>query len=158
VHMVDIVRTVAETSQILTEELRRPPTRQEIAELSGLDLERVNAALDAPGDTVSLDRPIGEEGDTVLQDFIEDNSAADPFNHAAEVMRRSHIDRALEILDTDEKRVVILRYGLDGADARTLSEVGTFFDLTRERIRQIEGRALAKLRHPSCAVELEDLI
>lgn len=158
VHMVDIVRTVAETAQILTEDLRRPPTRAEIAELSGLDLERVNAALDAPNDTVSLDRPIGDDGDAALQDFVVDEAALDPFNHAADALRRRHIDRALEILDADEKRVVVLRYGLDGSDARTLSEVGKFFDLTRERIRQIEGRALAKLRHPSCAFELEDLI
>ena len=158
VHMVDIVRTVAETAQLLSEDLRRPPTREEIAELSGLNLERVNAALDAPSDTVSLDRPIGEDGDAALQDFVEDEAAADPFNHAADVLRRGHIDRALEILDTDERRVIILRYGLDGSDTRTLSEVGKFFNLTRERIRQIEGRALAKLRHPSCAFELEDLI
>ena len=158
VHMVDIVRTVAETAQLLSEDLRRPPTREEIAELSGLDIERVNAALDAPNDTVSLDRPIGEDGDAALQDFVEDEAAADPFNHAAEVLRRRHIDRALDILDSDERLVVILRYGLDGSDARTLSEVGKFFNLTRERIRQIEGRALAKLRHPSCAFELEDLI
>ncbi len=74
------------------------------------------------------------------------------------MLRRKHIDRALEILDPDERRVVILRYGLDGGEARTLSEVGKFFNLTRERIRQIEGRALAKLRHPSCAFELENLI
>ena len=158
VHMVDIVRTVAETSQLLAEGLHRPPTRDEIAEVSGLDIERVHAALDAPSDTVSLDRPVGDDGEAALQDFVEDESAADPFNHAAEVLRRRHIDRALEILDPDERRVVILRYGLDGSESRTLSEVGKFLNLTRERIRQIEGRALSKLRHPSCAFELEDLI
>ena len=158
VHMVDIVRTVAETSQLLSEELRRPPTRQEIAELSGLGIERVNAALDAPSDTVSLDRPVGDDGEAILQDFVEDESAADPFIHAADMLRRRHIDRALAILDPDEQLVMVLRYGLDGSEARTLSEVGKFFDLTRERIRQIEGRALSKLRHPSCAFELEDLI
>ena len=158
VHMVDIVRTVTETSQLLTEELRRPPTREEIAELSGLDIERVKAAIDAPGDTISLDRPVGDDGEAALQEFVQDESAEDPFNHAAEVLRRKHIDRALEILDRDEQSVVILRYGLDGSDPRTLSEVGKHFDLTRERVRQIEGRALAKLRHPSCSYELEDLI
>ena len=104
VHMVDIVRTVAETAQLLSEDLRRPPTREEIAELSGLDIERVNAALDVPNNTVSLDRPIGEDGgDAALQDFVEDEAAADPFNHAAEVLRRRHIDRALDILDSDER-------------------------------------------------------
>ncbi len=158
VHMVDVVRTVQETEQLLTEELRRPPTRAEIAESSGLDLERVNAALAAPSDTVSLDRPVGDEGDAALQDFIEDDRMPDPFSHAAEVMRRRHLIEALDVLEPVEQKILYLRFGLDGGESRTLSDVGKVFNLTRERVRQIEGRALAKLRHPSSLVDLESLL
>ncbi len=158
VHMVDIVRTVKETAQAIVEEFHRPATAEEIAEISGLDLERVTAAFEAPSDTVSLDRPVGEDGDAALQDFVEDNLTPDPFTQAAEALRRAHIERALQILDDEESRVVRLRYGLDGGEPLTLSDVGKAFDSTREKIRQIEGRALAKLRHPSCVFELEDLL
>jgi RNA polymerase primary sigma factor len=158
VHMVDVVRTVQETEQLLTEELRRPPTRAEIAESSGLDLERVDAALAAPSDTVSLDRPVGDEGDAALQDFIEDDRMPDPFSHAAEVMRRDHLIDALDVLEPVEQKILYLRFGLDGGESRTLSDVGKVFNLTRERVRQIEGRALAKLRHPSSLVDLESLL
>ncbi len=158
VHMVDVVRTVQETEQLLAEELRRSPTRTEIADASGLDIDKVNAALNAPSDTVSLDRPVGEDGDAELQDFVEDERMPDPFIHAAEVLRRQHLLDALGLLEEMEKQVVLLRFGLDGSDPRTLSDVGKMFNLTRERVRQIEGRALAKLRHPSSAVELESLL
>jgi len=158
VHMVDVVRTVQETEQLLAEELHRAPSREEIAESSGLDLEKVNAALNAPSDTVSLDRPVGEDGDAELQDFVEDERMPDPFLHAAEVLRRQHLLDALELLEETEKKVVLLRFGLDGSEPRTLSDVGKMFNLTRERVRQIEGRALAKLRHPSSVVELESLL
>ena len=158
VHMVDVVRTVQETEQLLSEELRRPPTREEIAEASGLDLERVNAALSAPSDTVSLDRPVGEEGDAELQDFVQDERVPDPFGHAAEVMRRQHLIDALSLLEETERQVLLLRFGLDEGEPRTLSDVGKMFNLTRERVRQIEGRALATLRHPSSMVELESLL
>ncbi len=158
VHMVDVVRTVQETAMALTERLRRAPTLEEIAEKSGLDLERVRIAMEAPSDTVSLDRPVGAEGDAELGDFVEDDAAQDPFSIAAETARRSHLDAALEILDPRERQVIELRFGLDGENPRTLSDVGSIFGLTRERIRQIEGRALAKLRHPSCKYDLESLL
>jgi len=158
VHMVDVVRTVQETSLSLTERLRRPPSLDEIAKASGLDMERVQIAMDAPGDTVSLDRPVGVDGDAVLGDFVQDGDAVDPFEMAAEVSARRQLDRAMCMLDDREREVVILRYGLDGSSPRTLSDVGKRFDLTRERIRQIEGRALSKLRHPSCSFDLESLL
>ena len=158
VHMVDVVRTVQETEASLTEELHRPPTSEEIAAVSGLDVERVMAAMGAPSDTVSLDRPVGDDGDAELQDFIEDDRTPDPFSHAADVLSRSHLLEALRILDPEEREVLVLRFGLDGGEPRTLSDVGKIFNLTRERIRQIEGRALAKLRHPSCAFDLEALL
>ena len=158
VHMVDVVRTVQETAAVLAEQLRRPPTVSDIADASGLDPERVRIALDAPGDTVSLDRPVGSEGDAELGDFVEDGEADDPFAIAADAARREHLKRALGQLDPRERAVVTMRYGLDGSMPRTLSDVGKLFNLTRERIRQIEGRAFAKLRHPSCRQDLESLI
>ncbi len=158
VHMVDVVRTVQETAMSLGERLRRPPTVEEIAEVSGLALDRVRMAMEAPGDTVSLDRPIGTDGDADLGDFVEDDDALDPFLSAAEGARREHLEQALQMLDPRERQVVELRYGLDGSSPRTLSDVGAMFGLTRERIRQIEGRALAKLRHPSCKYDLESLL
>jgi len=158
VHMVDVVRTVQETALTLREQLRRPATIREISESSGLDAERVRIALEAPGDTVSLDRPVGSDGDAELGDFVEDDAAIDPFTVAAESSARRHLESAMCMLTDRERDVIILRYGLDGSSPRTLSEVGGHFDLTRERIRQIEGRALAKLRHPSCSFDLESLL
>ena len=96
-----------------------------------LDLERVQAALEAPGDTVSLDRPVGDDGDAELQDFVEDERTPDPFVHTVDVLRRQHLVRALSVLDEDEKQVILLRFGLDGGEPRTLSEVGKVFNLTR---------------------------
>ena len=158
VHMVDIVRAVKETARTLAEELRRRPTTEEIAAASGLDLDRVIAALNAPSDTVSLDRPVGEDGDAVLGDFVEDKAAADPFVHAAVALRRRHIDEALEVLDPHERFVIIKRYGLGGSEPHTLTAIGVMMDVTREHIRQIEKRALSKLRHPSFAFGLRYLL
>jgi RNA polymerase sigma factor (sigma-70 family) len=158
VHMVDVVRTVQETALTLAEQLRRQPTYDEIAASSGLDLERVELAMTAPADTVSLDRPVGFEGDAQLGDFVEDIEAPDPFELAARSTARQHLAEAMCMLDDRERDIVVLRYGLDGTSPRTLSDVGERFDLTRERIRQIEGRALAKLRHPSCGFDLEALL
>jgi RNA polymerase sigma factor (sigma-70 family) len=158
VHMVDIVRTVQETALTLSERLRRQPSIAEIAAMSGLDHERVEIALNAPGDTVSLERPVGTEGDAELGDFVEDGDALDPFEVAAEAAARTQLEEAMCMLDDREREVITLRYGLDGVSPRTLSDVGKQFDLTRERIRQIEGRALAKLRHPSSGFDLETLL
>ena len=158
VHMVDVVRTVQETALSLGERLHRSPSIAEVAEASGLDIERVRVAMEAPGDTVSLDRPVGADGDAELSDFVQDGDAADPFMAAAEVSARQSLQRAMCLLDEREQEVVRLRYGLEGGSPRTLSDVGKHFDLTRERIRQIEGRALAKLRHPSCSFDLESLL
>ena len=158
VHMVDIVRTVKETSLLLAEEYRRRPTREEIAEASGLDVERVKAALSIPSSTISLDRPVGEEGDAVLGDFVEDRTADDPFVHASLSLRRNHIEEALEILEPNERLVIIKRYGLQGSEPHTLTAIGGMLGMTREHIRQIEKRAFAKLRHPSYSCVLQNLI
>ena len=158
VHMVDVVRTVQETATTLGHNLHRTPTLEEIAEASGLDEERVLAAMEAPIDTISLDRPVGPESEAELGDFVEDADAPDPFMMAVAGARIGHLVRALDVLEADERDIIRLRYGLDGDLPRTLSDVGKVFGLTRERVRQIEGRALSKLRHPSCACELEGLI
>ena len=158
VHMVDVVRTVQETATALGQELHRTPTVEEIAEISGLDEVRVRAALETPDDTVSLDRPVGLESEAQLGDFVEDDEAQDPFLVAVCGARRHHLAEALQILEPVERDVILLRYGLTGELPRTLSDVGKAFGITRERVRQIEGRALARLRHPSCSYELEDLI
>jgi RNA polymerase primary sigma factor len=153
VHLIDVVRTVSDTRQMLHDRLQRAPTIDEVAEASGVDRERVMLAIDAPGDTVSLDRPVGGDGDAELQDFVEDESV-DPFSRAVESIARERLMAALDHLDDDERRVLWLRFGLDGSEPWTLTDVGKAMHTTRERVRQIEGRALAKLRHPSCRSEL----
>jgi RNA polymerase primary sigma factor len=158
VHMVDVVRTVQETGLSLLEINRRAPTVTEISELSGLDADKVVVALNAPTDCVSLDRPVGDDGDAELSDFIEDAAAVDPFVIVSEDARREELHRALTLLDDRERMVVVLRYGLNGNQPRTLSDVGKELGVTRERVRQIEHRALSKLRHPSCAYDLESLL
>jgi RNA polymerase nonessential primary-like sigma factor len=158
VHMVDVVRTVHETAAALRQDLHRTPTLEEISEVSGLSVDRVKFAMDAPGDTVSLDRPVGPDSDAELGDFVEDTEANDPFNIAVAGARVGHLLHALTVLDDSERAIVEMRFGLNGSSPRTLSDVGKEFGLTRERVRQLEGRALAKLRHPSCSFELEDLI
>ena len=158
VHMVDVVRTVQDTKQSLHDQYHRLPTLEEISEASGLDAERVLAALEAPAETVSLDRPVGEDGDASLQDFVEDNEAPDPVDKAASAWRRDRLIQALRFLDHEEQQVLWLRFGLDGDEPWTLSDVGKVINSTRERVRQIEARGLAKLRHPSCEIDLQGLL
>jgi RNA polymerase sigma factor (sigma-70 family) len=153
VHLIDVVRTVSDTRQILHDRLQRAPTIDELAEASGVEPERVLAALEAPGDTVSLDRPVGSDGEAELADFVGDETT-DPFDRAAEVLARERLLAALEHLDPVERKVLWLRFGLDGAEPWTLTDVGRALNTTRERVRQIESRALAKLRHPSLQAEL----
>lgn len=158
VHMVDIVRTVQESELSLRENLRRTPTIAEISEVSGLDEVKIIVALNAPSDTVSLDRPVGDDGDAELSDFVEDGDAEDPFAPVAEAARRDELIRALGTLDNREQTVLVLRYGLDAQLPRTLSDVGIHLGITRERVRQIETRALSKLRHPSTMYDLQSLL
>jgi RNA polymerase sigma factor (sigma-70 family) len=158
VHMVDVVRTVHDTKQSLHDQFHRLPTLEEISEASGLDPERVLAALEAPAETVSLDRPVGEDGDASLQDFVQDEEAVDPEDRAASAWRRDRLIEALTYLDHEEQQVLWLRFGLDGDEPWTLSDVGKVVNATRERVRQIEARGLAKLRHPSCEIDLKGLV
>ncbi len=158
VHMIDVVRTVSETRQSLQDLYHRSPTLEEIAEVSGLDVERVLAAIEAPGETISLDRPVGEDGDASLQDFVHDETAVDPEFRAAMAWRRDRLVRALSHLDPEEQKVLWLRFGLDGDEPWTLSDVAKVIKTTRERVRQIEARGLSKLRHPSSDIDLSGLL
>ena len=158
VHMVDIVRTVSETNQQLSDTYQRPATAEEIAEVSGLELAKVLAAMAAPTDTVSLDKPVGDDGDSELGEFVVDIRMKDPYISAAEALRRQHIDDALCLLDETERTVIALRFGIHGDDPWTLSAVGKQLGMTREHIRQIESRALARLRHPANLVDFESLM
>ena len=158
VHMVDVVRTVQETTATLADALHRPPTVGEIAQASGLSPERVLFAQRAPSNIASLDRQVGDETDAALGDFIEDERAVDPFAVAAQQARRTRLLKALSSLGTLERAVVAARFGLDGAEPRTLAEVAEATSMTRERVRQIEARTLARLRHPSSNFGLEGLV
>jgi len=158
VHLVDVVRVVQETRASLHEKHGRRPTAAEIAAVSGLDIDQVILALECPDDCVSLDHPVGDAGDASLGDFVEDTQADDPFVVAADGARRDELERALEMLEPREREVIEMRYGLTGGGPRTLSDVGRQLDVTRERIRQIERRALTKLRHPSFAYDLQSLL
>jgi RNA polymerase sigma factor (sigma-70 family) len=158
VHMIDVVRTVQETDLALQERYRRPPTIAEIAAASGLDEDQVVIARSAPCETVSLDRPVSKEGAAELGDFVEDERTPDPFTVAAETARCEEVARALGMLDEREGMVLMMRYGIGGETPRTLSDVGAALGITRERVRQIENKALNKLRDPGAVLDLRSLL
>ena len=157
VHMVETIKTLRMTRTLL-QELGREPTPEEVAERLNVSVSRVREVLKISRDPVSLDTPIGEEDDSHLGDFIEDDSALSPADSAAFSMLRAELATALESLTDRERQVVKLRFGLEDGRARTLEEVGKEFNVTRERIRQIEAKALRKLRHPSRSKRLKDFL
>jgi RNA polymerase primary sigma factor len=150
VHMIEHINRVVRVSRRLVQELGREPTPEEIAERLDLPVDKVKSILKAAQEPISLDRPIGEDDDSNLGDFIEDTSVVSPAHSAASAMLRDEVSEVLHTLTPREAKVIRLRFGLteDGAQ-RTLEEVGAFFNVTRERIRQIEAKALRKLRHPT---------
>jgi RNA polymerase primary sigma factor len=150
VHMIEHINRVVRVSRRLVQELGREPTPEEIAERLELPVDKVKSILKAAQEPISLDRPIGEDDDSNLGDFIEDTSVVSPAHSAASAMLRDEVNDVLHTLTPREAKVIRLRFGLteDGAQ-RTLEEVGAFFNVTRERIRQIEAKALRKLRHPT---------
>ena len=150
VHMIEHINRVVRVSRRLVQELGREPTPEEIAERLELPVDKVKSILKAAQEPISLDRPIGEDDDSNLGDFIEDTSVVSPAHSAASAMLRDEVGEVLRTLTPREAKVIRLRFGLteDGAQ-RTLEEVGAFFNVTRERIRQIEAKALRKLRHPT---------
>ena len=158
VHMVETINKTLRMTRTLLQELGREPTPEEVAERLGVPVARVREVLKISRDPVSLDTPIGEEDDSHLGDFIEDDSALSPADSAAFSMLREELSTALESLTDRERQVVQLRFGLIDGRARTLEEVGKEFSVTRERIRQIEAKALRKLRHPSRSKRLRDFL
>ena len=156
VHMVETINKTLRMTRTLLQELGREPTPEEVAERLNVSVSRVREVLKISRDPVSLDTPIGEEDDSHLGDFIEDDSALSPADSAAFSMLRAELATALESLTDRERQVVKLRFGLE--DGRTLEEVGKEFNVTRERIRQIEAKALRKLRHPSRSKRLKDFL
>ena len=158
VHMVETINKTLRMTRTLLQELGREPTPEEVAERLNVSVSRVREVLKISRDPVSLDTPIGEEDDSHLGDFIEDDSALSPADSAAFSMLREELATALESLTDRERQVVKLRFGLEDGRARTLEEVGKEFNVTRERIRQIEAKALRKLRHPSRSKRLKDFL
>ncbi len=158
VHMVETINKTLRMTRTLLQELGREPTPEEVAERLNVPVSRVREVLKISRDPVSLDTPIGEEDDSHLGDFIEDDTALSPADSAAYTMLKEELNTALESLTDRERQVVRLRFGLEDGRARTLEEVGKEFNVTRERIRQIEAKALRKLRHPSRSKRLKDFL
>jgi len=158
VHMVETINKLTRVSRQLLQELGRAPTPEEIAEEMDLPVERVREIMKIAQEPVSLETPIGEEEDSHLGDFIEDQEATAPAEAAAFTMLQEQLGQVLESLTPREQQVLRLRFGLDDGRGRTLEEVGQVFGVTRERIRQIEAKALRKLRHPSRSKKLKDFL
>jgi len=150
-HLMDLLSTLTRTSAGMLKSLGREPTPRELAEETGLPFEKVEAALHAAPDLVSLSAAIGEDGDHELGDLVADNTSETPFDMAAAAIERRDLLTLLDNLDARERRVLELRFGLGDDRPLTLDEVGRQYGLTRERIRQIEAKALTKLRHPCTA-------
>ena len=158
VHMVETIHKVSRYSRQLLQELGREATADEIGEKMGMSAERVREIMKIAQDPVSLETPIGEEEDSHLGDFIPDEDTPTPSEAAASTILREVIERELHTLTPREEHVIKLRFGLYDGRSRTLEEVGKEFDITRERIRQIEAKALRKLRHPSRARHLRGFL
>jgi RNA polymerase primary sigma factor len=155
VHMSEIISKTYRVSRSLVQELGREPSEQELADAMNMPLDKVREILKVSADPISLDTPVGEEDDSHLGDFIRDDSVMGPEDAASYSILRDQITRLLDTLTDREQRVLVLRFGLKDGRSRTLEEVGKEFNVTRERIRQIEAKALRKLRHPSRAKMLK---
>ena len=158
VHMVETINKLTRVSRQLLQELGREPSDVEIADEMGITVERVREIMKISQEPVSLETPIGEEEDSHLGDFIQDENVPIPVDAATATLRKEALNKALSELSSREEQVIRLRYGLDDGKARTLEEVGKEFHVTRERIRQIEAKAIRKLRHPNRRRLLEDFL
>ena len=158
VHMVETINKLIRVSRQLLQTLGREPTAEEIAEEMGMGVERVREIIKIAQEPVSLETPIGEEEDSHLGDFIEDQDAPAPADAASFLLLKEQLEEVLDTLTAREEKVLRLRFGLEDGRARTLEEVGQVFGVTRERIRQIEAKALRKLRHPSRSKKLKDYL
>ena len=158
VHMVETIHKVSRTTRQLLQELGREPTTDEVAEALGMTADKVREIMKIAQDPVSLETPIGEEEDSHLGDFVEDNDSPAPSDSASYSLLREQLCNILHTLTPREEQVIKLRFGLEDGRPRTLEEVGKKFEITRERIRQIEAKALRKLRHPSRSKTLKDYL
>ena len=158
VHMVETIHKVSRTARTLLQELGREPSTDEIADRLGITADKVREILKIAQDPVSLETPIGEEEDSHLGDFVEDNDSPAPSESASFSLLREQLCNILHTLTPREEQVIKLRFGLEDGRPRTLEEVGKQFEITRERIRQIEAKALRKLRHPSRSKTLKDYL
>lgn len=158
VHMVETINKLVRVSRQLLQELGREPTPEEIAQEMELSVDKVREIMKIAQEPVSLETPIGEEDDSHLGDFIEDQEALAPSDAAAYELLKEQLEDVLDTLTEREENVLRLRFGLDDGRTRTLEEVGKVFGVTRERIRQIEAKALRKLRHPSRSKRLKDFL
>ena len=158
VHMVETINKLARVQRQLTQDLNREPTDEEIAKKLGISVDKVREVYKISQDPVSLETPISEEDDSHLGDFIRDERTVSPEEYATEELLKEELADVLLTLTDREEKVLRLRFGLDDGQCRTLEEVGQIFGVTRERIRQIEAKALRKLRHPSRSRKLKDFL
>ena len=158
VHMVETINRVLRTSHSMVQKLGREPTTTEIAQELHMEVSKVEEILKIAQEPVSLDTPIGEEEDSHLGDFIQDDEASQPSEEASYTLLREQLEEVLSTLTPREEQVLRMRFGLVDGKPHTLEEVGKEFDVTRERIRQIESKALRKLRHPSRSKKLRDFL
>ena len=158
VHMVETINRLVRTQRQMLQELGREPQPEEIAERLGMPVSRVRDIMQISQEPVSFETPIGEEEDSHLGDFIQDDSSQVPVDAAAEIMLHDQLMEAIDRLLPREQKVIKLRFGLEDGRPRTLEEVGKEFDVTRERIRQIEAKALRKLKHPKNSRQLKDYL
>ena len=156
VHMIETINKIKKESRIILQETGKEPTAEELAEELELPVEKVKSILEMNQDPISLETPVGSEEDSELGDFVEDDKFANPYDATTRVLLKEQLDEVLKTLNEREEMVLRYRYGLDDGSQKTLEEVGKIFNVTRERIRQIEVKALRKLRHPSRRKKLED--
>jgi len=158
VHMVETINKYKRIERELEQKLERPPTPHEVAKEMGIEFEKAQEIIKISQDTTSIETPVGKEEDTRLKEFIPDEVGLSPFESASQELLKGHIGEVLETLNPRERKVLELRFGLRDGRSRTLEEVGREFGVTRERIRQIEAKALRKLRHPSRSKRLRDYL
>ena len=156
VHMIETINKIKKESRIILQETGKEPTAEELAKKLELPVEKVKSILEMNQDPISLETPVGSEEDSELGDFVEDDKFANPYDATTRVLLKEQLDEVLKTLNEREEMVLRYRYGLDDGSQKTLEEVGKIFNVTRERIRQIEVKALRKLRHPSRRKKLED--
>jgi len=158
VHMIESINKLVRTSRRLVQQYGREPTPEEIAEEMEMSADKVRSILKIAQEAISLETPVGDDGDSSFGDFIEDKSADSPANTTAFSVFQERLDDVLNTLTEREEKVLRLRFGLGDGYPRTLEEVGSVFNVTRERVRQIEAKALRKMRHPTRARELKAFV